>query len=469
MKTNREANPMLKRGAILKHPFGMDINDLFAFGFILWSSSTCFAAVHYVDANSTTPVSPYNSWATAATTIQDAVDAAVAGDEVLVTNGLYATGGRAVYGTMTNRVVVDKALFVHSVNGPQFTMIQGHQIPGTTNGDSAVRCVYLTNGSTLAGLTLTNGATRINGDLYHERSGGGVWCEFPDTVLSNCVMKGNAAADLGGGAYAGQLLNCLISTNSAGNGGGASYSALTNCQIVGNVAGDGGGAHLCLMEGCLVMGNAAFLGGGIFDGSLGPIFVNNCTLVGNSASYGGGVFAVTNLYVNNCIIYFNTAATGSNYYNFELNHSFLNYCCTAPQPGSGYAQAVITSDPLFVDLAAANLRLKSNSPCINTGNNASVTSSTDLDGHPRIIGGTVEMGAYEFVPSPVMRIAPGSPNLTLAWPLWASNFVAQAAGALPISSGGWSNVTATVSQTASENVVTVPPTNAVKFFRLFLP
>ena len=53
------------------------------------------------------------------------------------------------------------------------------------------------------------------------------------------------------------------------------------------------------------------------------------------------------------------------------------------------------ADPLFV--GGGDYRLTSLSPCINTGDNdAPDPPSTDKDGNPRIVGGTVDMGAYEF-------------------------------------------------------------------------
>jgi hypothetical protein len=152
-----------------------------------------------VDAASANPAPPYDSWATAAQTLQDAVDAADPGDEIVVTKGTYATGGRAVYGTLTNRVAVDKPLTLRSVNGPQFTVIEGYQVPGTFNGDGAIRYVYLANGASLSGFTLTNVATRAEGYGSWEMCGGGVWSESLNVVLSSCVVTGNSAESEGGG------------------------------------------------------------------------------------------------------------------------------------------------------------------------------------------------------------------------------------------------------------------------------
>src|ERR1022692_4686499 len=243
------------------------------------SPDGALAAVHYVDLNSPDPTPPYSSWVTAATTIQQAVDAAAAGDEVVVTNGMYTTGGRAVYGTMTNRVAVDKPLALQSVNGPQFTVI---------DGANSTRCVYLTNAASLSGFTLTNGWTA--------GSGGGAWCESTGVVISNCVLAGNYSGDFsggGGGANGGTLNNCALTGNFVVfSGGGAYGSTLNNCTLIGNSSGGmpgyGGGAFGSTLNNCALSGNSAALGGGVAGGIL-----NNCKLINNSAVLaGGGALAI---------------------------------------------------------------------------------------------------------------------------------------------------------------------------------
>jgi hypothetical protein len=56
----------------------------------------------------------------------------------------------------------------------------------------------------------------------------------------------------------------------------------------------------------------------------------------------------------------------------------------------------ITNVPHFVDQFAGDLRLLTNSPCINAGDNGFTSGASDLDGNPRIAGGTIDIGAYEL-------------------------------------------------------------------------
>jgi hypothetical protein len=213
---------------------GVLLLALFSFCPALYAQDS--SPVHYVNVSNTAPVAPFVTWAGAATNIQDAIDVAANGDTVLVTDGTYASGGRAVYGTMTNRVAVDRPVVVQSVNGPEVTVIQGH-LSADDLGSGAIRCVYLTNGAVLNGFTLANGSARWTVEHY---GGGGVFCESPSAVVTNCTLTGNRPWALdGGGAYGGTLNNCTLTgnmTTEMGNGGGAAYSTLNNCTLTGGFA-----------------------------------------------------------------------------------------------------------------------------------------------------------------------------------------------------------------------------------------
>jgi len=247
---------------------------------------------------SANPLPPYTNWATAATVIQDAVDAVtVPGALVLVSNGVYATGGRALIGVVSNRVVLDKPLVLQSLNGPAVTVIQG-----SPNSDflglGAARCAYLCSGASLVGFTLTNGSAAANDDLGG--SGGGAWCASPTALVTNCLLAGNRAQSHGGAGYNGTYIGCTLAANSAYDGGGAYNGALSSCMLSNNSASArGGAAYGSALANCALMANSAPDGGAACESAL-----TNCTLSGNSASFGGGVHTSTGdacTFASNCL------------------------------------------------------------------------------------------------------------------------------------------------------------------------
>ena len=232
---------------------------------------------------------------------------------------------------------------------------------------------------TVASCTFTDNVADHGAALYVHTSG--------RPRVSDCRFVQNTAIRHGGAVsvYVASPMfqRCVLSGNAAGIDGGAANftdatAVLENCIISGNVArrrdAHGGGVCRGTLINCVLKGNSGPHGGGTWRSTL-----YNCTLVANAAAVRGGGADSSELY--NCIVYGNRAPSGQDQYGSTLDHCW-------------------TSEPRFVDYVAGDLHLQSDSPCIDAGENAYVTSATDLDGNPRIDEGTVDIGAYELVPEP---------------------------------------------------------------------
>src|SRR5690606_4311386 len=162
--------------------------------------------------------------------------------------------------------------------------------------------------------------------------------------------------------------------------------------------------------------NAAGLtGGGMLNFKSAPKLYN-VTFSGNkSGANGGGMdnaFSSKPLLIN-CILWENEAVSnGDQIHNTSTSCVQLYYCVYSDEPeaitpGDGMATTnCIHIDPLFVNAADGNLRLSEGSPAIDVGYYDSsgppefATDENgnfiDLDGNPRIVDSTIDIGAYEY-------------------------------------------------------------------------
>ena len=323
---------------------GIRITNCFIVATALCLTATLASAngvIHYVNVNNTNPVIPYTSWLTAATNIQDAVVHSSFGDTVLVTNGMYQSGGDSWNGS--NRVDDISGVPILSVNGPAVTTIVGYQVPGTTNGTAAVRCVYLHEFGTLSGFTLTGGSVPISSYA------GGVMAETL-CVVSNCVIVGNAGY-YAGGVYSGNgslLVNCVIASNTAtyssGSGGGVYGCILSNSVVKNNYAATGAGQANGTAYNCLFTGNGSTnSSGGTSGGAAYFSTLVNCTVAGNFSHTLG---ALDGCKATNSIIYYNFNGNYADCYQCTLAYS-----CTTLGTGTASLPPNCTSNaPGFVDL-----------------------------------------------------------------------------------------------------------------------
>ena len=191
--------------------------------------------------------------------IQDAINAAMDGDEIVVAPGTYVE-------TINFN---GKAITVRSSDGAEVTIIDG------TGFFHVVQCVSGEGLDTvLDGFTITGG--HAQGPAGRNNTGGGMYNHTSSPTVTNCTFADNFANYSGGGLYSifgsPTVTNCTFSGNTCNISGGGMFlesgsPTVNNCMFSGNAAG--------------------VFGGGMSTGGGSPT-VTNCSFIGNSAVENGG-------------------------------------------------------------------------------------------------------------------------------------------------------------------------------------
>ncbi len=127
--------------------------------------ATAHGAVHYVAQNGQNPVSPFDSWETAADNIQDAVDAVQEdGATIWVDAGEYTAPANAVIGDgVANVVNITRPLNLRSTAGKAHTLIDGEGV----NRGLRINYSQASPAFVLDGFTVTNAVAPNGGGVIY--------------------------------------------------------------------------------------------------------------------------------------------------------------------------------------------------------------------------------------------------------------------------------------------------------------
>ncbi|OIN56655.1 beta strand repeat-containing protein [Arsenicibacter rosenii] len=298
----------------------------------------------------------------------------------------------------------------------------------------AMRNYFNSNPSCTSCIFQNNTAAGSGGAMYNNSSS--------SPLLTHCVFRGNTAVDAGSAMINNAscspiLKDCIFEYNSvdlASISGGTvttysnSNAIITNCIFTSNSAPVGGAISSDnsgpVITNTVFTRNLAIKGGAIYIlGNTDKPVLTNVSFSNNSAVTGGALSIVNyesvSLVLTNSVLFGNGSAnaieavtsTGggpspviaadatSLLIRFSLVEAGVNPAMYTAGPGN-----LTTSTSPFV--SDSDLQLATGSVAINAGDIASLTAvngpysatalpATDLAGVPRIVGGRVDMGAYE--------------------------------------------------------------------------
>ncbi len=331
------------------------------------------AGVRYVKPTAT-GLGDCTSWSNACaleTAIGPPMPVAQEGDEVWVKAGTYPPF-----------VLLDGVRVYGGFAGTETSASQSNPLTNVTivEGGGTQRCVFASGtgpGTVLRGFTIRNG--------YEEYYGGGLALEHGEASFVQCTFEYNTAGVLAGAAATlfsvADFTNCTFRYNGSTDpddppyGGGAAIFYFSSVTLVN----------------CLFHDNQAWEGGAVEFGDQEVTFIN-CTFANNRATgpykHGGAVFDDGRFgNFQNCIFWGNTLWNGTPESIYGDNYANGTIVTYSDIEGGWYGAGNINADPLFVDAAARNFQLSSQSPCKNTGSNALLPlDEFDLDWDGRTDG-----------------------------------------------------------------------------------
>lgn len=235
---------------------------------------------------------------------------------------------------------------------------------------------------------------QIRETQFYENSGyngGAVYNDNSNPLISNCTIKDNSASNHGGGFYnyysSPEIVNTMIFTNEASVDEGGLYDEYTDDLKLTN---------------CLIYGNSSQRGEQSFEKN-SIVTRINCTLGGPGGTYS---HSLSNLKDYSVVIAQRDTSDTKPRIEVDVastHHMFSSLYQNQPgdvldHSGAGFMAdpMCITGNPRFADESNRDYRLKSVSPCVNTGIEGFNPEIFDIRGENRIQNVTIDMGAYEW-------------------------------------------------------------------------
>jgi predicted outer membrane repeat protein len=284
--------------------------------------------------------------------------------------------------------------------------------------------------------------------------GGGMFNAIADLTTENLSFLRNKAITSGGGLYQNTgMLNLKRSTfdgnTSVGTGGGLTVATGLNAEdlVFKNNSSTSTGAGI-MNSGTLTLNRTSFLsntsanlGGGLYNSGTvrldNVVFSRNKTTTNSTSGFGAGIYNYSGTSVisnttfsNNTSAYTHaTASAGAGLYYRTGSVSINNSIFWGNTRGNGLSDQIMGAvtvansivengyasgtkisigNPMFTDAAVDNLRLKGGSPAIDVGDNAASGTALDLANLPRVVNGTVDLGAYENQGGESIQITPAT-------------------------------------------------------------